>query len=822
VNILSKLESEINYKYQEDISKEITFDNKCIRLGKKDHIWIYAHEWNYKGNMYQEITYGSWKYGDKNSIKSWDSTLSKDKNFNKAYKKKTVEARAKIDLDQKKRQKDCKDKWGKIWKKCKTAKDHDYLQYKGVSAYGLRVDRNGVLLIPAKDINGMNGVQRIFKDPETGNMVKKFSAGIKIQGSIHALKPLKDQEFCFLSEGYATAATIQDLFPEIPSVCCFNASNLPRAVETIRSVYPDIKIIIAADNDHAVTKPVKNPGLKYARQTVHRFRQVIYKYPEFKTVNPDWTDFNDLAEFESKEKAKEQLEFEAEEFAQLECLGHNDGTYFYISSENQQIVSLSWANHNKQGLRRLFANKAFWLKNYGVELEDGDLKTSWDWACEDLMEKCHKKGIFDPTQVRGIGVWIDGDKYCINDGESVYNNNPTSVYNYQKTVKIDYSLKPSNHQNMLNLLSAFKNLEYKNKNDYFYLAAWYIQAQIFPVLPWRFHIWLTGSAGTGKSTILKWLHSLSMNNILTNNTTAAGVRQKVKSNACSVIYDEAESTEERTKGVIALAREMSSNGEFEALRGTVTGNALNYNTQCVFCFGSVQIDLEKQTDRSRIFTIEMNETKDQDENIFAGICEVFEYFIKNKNQVFTFIYNSIDKIIYNYNFCKAHLKRDYKLESRLADQLAMAMACYNIYFSDEKMDYDQYKSIVKTHNLIESEYTEINDEKEHELCYDALMSVIVDSYTNTTVAQAIHQIRYMDTETEMYDKMLGVHGLRFFTDGNILFVPSKNTHLKKKLPDYTDISRVLKRDREILVKDKARVRITQIGNVRGIKIKVKL
>lgn len=817
MNIVAKLESEIKEKFGETLKKPIEFNGKVIR---QDALYIFAHEFIYKGNMSQVINFGSWKFGKEYTIKSWEQEQEKDKNFIKAYKQKTQKVRAEIDIQKQKKQKECKEKWTKIFGSATPANNHDYLEFKGVKSYGLRTDRNGVLLIPCRDINGLTGVQRIYKDPESNKFEKRFSSGIKIKGSIHALKTLKNSKYCYLSEGYATAATIQDLYPDIPSVCCFNAGNISNAIQTIRLAYPDINIIIAGDNDHANKD---NVGIKYAYKAQRRYKNVVCKFPKFSVKNPDWTDFNDLCEFDSRESAIQQLAFSSDEFASIEYLGHNDGNYFYISSENQQIICLNYTQHNKAGFRRLFAKSAYWIKNYGIEVDD-NIKVNWDYAAEDLISKCHEKGIFDPSQVRGIGVWQDSGHYTINDGESILNGNPETKYNYQKTVKVNYDLKPYNKDDMIHLLQAFKSLEYKNKNDYFYLSAWFIQSQIFATLPWRFHIWLTGSAGSGKSTILKWLNDLSMNNILTNNTTSAGIRQTAKSNAVSIIYDEAEPTDDNTRQVVDLAREMSSNGSYKTMRGTVSGNALNYNTQCVFCFGSIQVAEMNQADRSRIFTIEMNQTENQEEETFEDIFLRFSHFIKKKNEVFSYIYHSIDSIKYNIEFCKKNLKVKSKIESRLADQLSVAMACFYVFLSQEKMDQVAFDNILSEFNLIDSEYTDQNNEKEHESCYEGLMSVIIDHYTKTTVAQAIHNIRYCkhETESEIFQKMLGVHGLKYFPEEEHLFVSSKNTHLREKLKDYSDITRILRRDTEMLIKDKDRVLITQLGNVRGIRIKLKV
>jgi phage/plasmid primase-like uncharacterized protein len=817
MDIIQKLFSEIKQQYQEDINKEIVFNGSCIRCGKKEHIWIYAHDWEYKGQKYQEITFGSWKLGDKHSIKSWDSSLNKDKNFNRAYKQKTVENHAKIDLDKQRKQQECREKWKPIFDKCPKATSHEYLDYKGVKVFGdVRVDMNNVLLIPAYDINGFTGVQRIYKNPENDKFEKRFSSGIKISGSIFPLKPLKDQKFCYLCEGYATGSSIQECFPDIPVVICFNASNIQAAINTIRGKYPKIKICIAADNDFANEK---NVGFMYASKAAKITKDCVFKLPKFSIKNPNWTDFNDLHQFESKDAVIEQLIFSADEFATVQCLGHKDGNYFYISSENQEIIPLGFNSHNKAGFRRLIASQSYWQKNYGIEVDD-QIVVHWDAVASDLQGKCHEKGIFQPEKVRGIGVWKDGKHYVINDGEKVINANPESAFNYQKTNLVNYSLTTPNQDAMLDLLQAFKRLMYKNKNDYFYLAAWYVQAQIFTVLPWRFHLWLTGSAGTGKSTILKWVHELSMNNILTSNTTAAGIRQTTRSNACSVIFDEAEADSEKTKQVIELAREMSSSGDYKVLRGTSSGNALNFNTQCVIMFGSIQVYNLNQADRSRIYCIEMESTKDQAQDDYEDILNRFRFFIDRKNEIFSVIYNSIPDILDNIDFCKSLLKSEIKMESRLADQLSVTMACFFIYISTGKMEREQFDYLVKTFNIANSEYAEQNQEKEHESAYDSLMGTILDNYKQLTVAQCIHLINYDGANFDI-EKILGNHGLRYYPENKQLFIQSKNSNLIPKLKQYPDLTRILKRDTDLLVKDKDRVLITQLGYVRGIKVKVK-
>lgn len=814
MSIIEKLSSEINKKYSETLDKSVPFNNTCIRLGHKNHVWIYAHEWTYKGNIYQEITFGSWRYGDQQSIKSWDAEMMKDKNFKKAYRDKTREAKGKIDHDKKIKQKECAIKWKKILENSPTCAHHDYLEYKNVKPYGLKQDQNGTLLIPCSDINGITGVQRIFKDPETERFEKRFSAGIKINGSIHALKGLKNHDYCYLTEGYATAATIQEIYPNIPVVACFSANNIPHSIQTIREIYPNIRIVIAADNDHSLER---NVGVFYAKKAAKSNPGIILKIPKFSTKNSDWSDFNDLAEFESRETAAEQLYFTEDEFTTIFPLGHNEGIYYYISTENQQIIPLPFHQHNKAGFRRLCANKEYWLKNYGIEKDEDSIMVSWDNAADDLVYQCHKKGIFDPQKVRGIGVWQDGKNYVINDGQKLINPNPDSKYLYQKTIPVDYSMVESDPNTLLELLEAFKNLEYKTPNDYFFLSSWYIQTQIFATIPWRFHIWVSGEAGTGKSTILKWIADLCMNPLLTNNTTVAGLRQKAKSNATTIIFDEAEPKADRTKDIIGLAREMSSNGSYQSLRGTNTGKVINYNTQVNFCMGSIQIDEMNQADRSRFFTIEMASTKGQDPKKYADIQQRIDYFTARKGEIFHHIYNGIDTIKQNTILANSYLK-DYKMESRLADQLSVAIACYFFYFNQGELPKEYFQLIMNKFDLINSEYKEENETKEHEEAYDALMSTVLDAHMGLNVAGAIHDLKYstLPTYKDSIEKAMVIHGLVYDPSDNTLFIHSNNRNLTKKMEKYPDLPRLLGRYDKIIVKKKTRKNVARLGYVRGI------
>ena len=67
-----------------------------------------------------------------------------------------------------------------------------------------------------------------------------------------------------MCEGFATGASIHECTGHAVAVA-FNAGNLEAVAIALRSKYPDLKIIIAADDDHQTSG---NPGLTKANAAV--------------------------------------------------------------------------------------------------------------------------------------------------------------------------------------------------------------------------------------------------------------------------------------------------------------------------------------------------------------------------------------------------------------------------------------------------------------------------------------------------------------------------------------------------------------------------
>lgn len=831
-DIVSKAISEINTHFGVSISEEIIFDGKIHRPKDEkgsDHLWYVANEWIYKGHNYQQIKVGSWRGNKEIVINSWDDAKV-DKNFKKDYSKKMAESIARLEQEKKVKHKKCRDKWKPLYNKTKSTDEiHPYLAFKGIDDNSMSKILNGILLVPVYNArDGLVGVQQIFYDDATQKYVKRFSTGIEIRGGFCPLKPFKNEEFCFIVEGFVTGKSVQLAYPDIPVIVVFNAGNIIPAIEHIRHINQKIKIIIAGDHDQPDQRG-RRAGFHFAQRASVKFPNVIFKIPKFKINNPEWSDFNDLHQFESLDKVKEQLKFDPSDFAEVKCLGYKNDNYFYTSSENTQIVSMSSSAHaNKFNLLSL-ATINYWQKHYPILDENDDIvKIDFTLAAAKMMANCRDQGFFDPDNLRGRGVWLDDGRIIINTGESTYvdgliSSTFTTKYHYIRTNPLPFDLdEPMSDEEMTKLLGVFGSLRYKNPHDYVYLAAWLVQSSIFGVLPWRFHVWLSGEAGSGKSTILKWMKDLTIKCSPNQNSSAAGIRQDIQSDTIPVLYDESEPDGPRLKEVIEMARQSSSNGGFDTKRGTVSGKALVYNTQALFMMGSIQKGVEKEADLSRFFIIELTKEK-QSIDEYEEMVRRISYFVERKRNIFSRCVLNAKNI--NQSFYVAQkIFREKKVEARYADQLSCALACFHLYFSTDPMDSDDLEFYIKKYDILNSEYIEQNKTKIHENCLEKIMTIKVDNSGHTVFhcIETMKDSKHSDDidKSNPIEQMLGLFGMRFYPSSNQLFIANNCELIKKAIPEYRDYTSILKRDKKTYVEAAQRKICNYGNNIRGITVRL--
>ncbi|KZK96147.1 MULTISPECIES: DUF5710 domain-containing protein [unclassified Pseudovibrio] len=147
----------------------------------------------------------------------------------------------------------------------------DYLKRKNVRGYGVKLDKDGRMVLPLRDTD-----LKIHSLQFVGEQKRYLTNGRK-EGLFHAIDPeqyLKDAsklgvgDTLIFAEGYATGASVHRLTHK-PVLVTFDADNLVKVASAMREKFPDVTMLFAADDDHHLTtreNPLPNKGIEKAQE----------------------------------------------------------------------------------------------------------------------------------------------------------------------------------------------------------------------------------------------------------------------------------------------------------------------------------------------------------------------------------------------------------------------------------------------------------------------------------------------------------------------------------------------------------------------------
>ena len=201
------------------------------------------------------------------------------------FNKKMAEAKKLREHEEEINRTKARNKASKIWEQSTEAPtDHPYLLSKKVQPHGLKLSRDK-LVVPLYDQNQvLQSLQFIGYDGD-----KRFLSGGLTKGCYYPIGGTPDK-ILYVAEGFATAATVHEATGSAVAVA-FNANNLESIAKALRAKFPNLEMVICADDDH---KTKGNPGIRKAIEaaTASRSKVVI---PEFGGNRSDSdTDLNDL------------------------------------------------------------------------------------------------------------------------------------------------------------------------------------------------------------------------------------------------------------------------------------------------------------------------------------------------------------------------------------------------------------------------------------------------------------------------------------------------------------------------------------------------
>ncbi|ETD87797.1 plasmid replication protein, CyRepA1 family [Rhodobacter capsulatus] len=163
---------------------------------------------------------------------------------------------------------------------CNANDPHPYLARKGITGEGLRIGRDGRLLVPMRREPGGDLVGLQFID---GNGGKRFLTGTEKRGAFCLIPGTGPRIF---AEGYATGATVAQATGR-PVVVAFDAGNF----ETVAASLAEPGAVVASDNDNHV-----KPGAAFRRrpETYGRGHRAAMATGLPFYLPPTGRDFNDI------------------------------------------------------------------------------------------------------------------------------------------------------------------------------------------------------------------------------------------------------------------------------------------------------------------------------------------------------------------------------------------------------------------------------------------------------------------------------------------------------------------------------------------------
>lgn len=302
----------------------------------------------------------------------------------------------------------------------------------------------------------------------------------------------------------------------------------------------------------------------------------------------------------------------------VQVLGVKDGAVFALDPLGQ-LRTLS-ENFGQGHLRMLFGSHCGWLDRHFPQFSQ---QKTWkgfqaQYAAQAIIQEAFEKGPFDAREkVRGLGCWRGeegqliqhlGDQVLVGDqlpgagekpgeiGEHVYPGRPKIL------PPVPDPTSPGKMTAAQEVFDDFRGWTWARGDlDARLLLGWIGCAILGAALDWRPMIFMTGDAGTGKSTLQERLKKLLPGRLAsTVDASPAALRQIINQDAIGVSFDEIEADvlNDSAQMVMKLARVAASGGT--VFRGGKDHNAAEFQLRGCFAFSAIVPPSMRQQDMQRL------------------------------------------------------------------------------------------------------------------------------------------------------------------------------------------------------------------------------
>lgn len=418
---------------------------------------------------------------------------------------------------------------------------------------------------------------------------------------------------------------------------------------------------------------------------------------------------------------------------------HKEGNgmvYYFYANATKTVIGLTPGSMTKNNLLQLAPLN--WWRNEFPDSKQGTF--SQEGAVSYLIAISSTFGIFSNKWIRGRGAWMDKGRIVIHAGDKLFINGSEhslmsydSKYIYERGEELDFKVGNAlEKEDASKLIDLMKRLRWDRPINAYLLAGWCVVAPICGALPWRPHIWITGGAGTGKTTVLTDIVRPLLGEIglsVQGKTTEPFLRQWLRFDSLPVVFDEAEGenkkAQDRMESVLALVRASSSNDGGVMGVGGSNGSPMEFKVRSCFAFSSIGVSLTEQSDRSRVSVLGLMKDVRNDaipkwlelsEDIYKTVTE--DFCVGIRSRTLKLIPTILANIKHFSNAASVVIG-----EKRAGDQIGVLLAGAYSLVSDHVINYDDAVKWVKGMDWVEEKG--INDTRDEVALMSAILEYVV-------------------------------------------------------------------------------------------------
>ena len=429
-----------------------------------------------------------------------------------------------------------------------------------------------------------------------------------------------------------------------------------------------------------------------------------------------------------------------------------------------------------------------------------DIKAAKDW----LIRESQKKGFYDPTTIRGAGVWFDDNNIIINTGNYIIDHNLKQLRYHEFKSKNIYILSESKMNDLIGqqstteegkqLIDLMKAQQFETRLEAFTALGWALIAPFGGALNWRPHVWLTGPASVGKSYLIEDILFQLVGTFRhegSGKDTEAGLRRSLGQDGKPVFIDEAEprtkDAKKRLDGQLDLARNSSSNSSGPIAIANQSGGVDRFRINSSFCFASIVPCLDGDALQSRFMICRLKKlTMDSFEKKKKSTIKLIKNGLLDDPSKFRRrMFAKLPTIIKGIEVIRDILYHETGSQ-RSADNLAPIFSAIFSLISNGEMKKSNKKFVNWLKNIVKlnERITERDDEV---LLMEIFQYKIQHKNTLMSVSEILRELFRANENTD-FPPTLERHGIRFNHKKNELYIGANHQEIRKALREkfYSD------------------------------------